>query len=82
LEGTSAGEDAPERLDELIEFCRLRDCGMNSFRPALTRLRSAFEGVTPDEILPATPPVVQPAVLVLAAVPAVMLRVLVLDEER
>lgn len=79
----SAGEDTLERLDELIEFCRLRDCGMNSFRPALTRLRSAFdEGVTPDDILPTTPPVVQPAVLVLLAVPAVMLRVLVLDEER
>lgn len=79
----SAGEDAPERLEELIEFCRLRDCGTNSFLPALTRLRSAFaEGVAPDEVLPATPPVVQPAVLELAAVPAVMLRVLVLDEER
>jgi hypothetical protein len=79
----SAGDDAPERLDELIEFCRLRDCGMNSFRPALTRLRSAFEeGVTPDEILPATPAVVQPVVLALAPVPAVMLRVLVLDKER
>jgi hypothetical protein len=75
----SAGEDAPERLDELIEFCRLKDSGMNSPRPALTRLRSAFEGVTPDAVLPATPAVVQPAVL---ALPVVMLRVLVLDEER
>lgn len=75
----SAGEDAPERLDELIEFCRLKGCGKNSLRPALTRLRSAFEGAAPDAVLPATPAVVHPAVL---ALPVVMLRVLVLDEER
>lgn len=35
-----------------------------------------------EAMLPATPPVVQPAVLVLAVVPAVLLRVLVLEEER
>jgi hypothetical protein len=80
LEGTSAGEDAPDRLDEFIEFCRLNDCGMNSLRPVLTRLRSTFEeGVTPEAVLPATPAVAQPAVL---ALPVVILRVLVLDEER
>ncbi len=52
---------------------------MISFRPALTRLRSAFEGVTPDALLPAIPTMVHPAEL---ALPVVMLRVLVLDEER
>lgn len=80
MEGMRAGDDAPERLDELIEFCLLRDSGTNSLRPALTRVRSTFgEGVMLGAVLPATPAVVHAAVL---ALPVVMLRVLVLDEDR
>lgn len=57
-----------------MEFCRLRDtdCGMESCRGGLPRVRSA---VVEGAVLPAIPP----TVLRLAAV---LLRVLVLDEER
>ena len=49
---------------------------MGSWRGRLLRLRSAVEdGVTPDVILPAIPPTV-------LMLPAVMLRVEVLDDER
>jgi hypothetical protein len=76
VEGISDGEDAPERREELIEFWRLSDCA------AGTRVRSAEEvSVVPEALLPATPPVVQD-VVVLAAAPVVILRVLVLEEER
>jgi len=57
-----------------MEFCRLKDmdCGMESCRGGLPRVRSA---VVEGALLPEIPP----TVLRLAAV---MLRVLVLEEER
>jgi hypothetical protein len=62
-----------------MEFCLLRDWELESWRGRVPRARSAVEeGATPDAILPAMPP----TVLILAVVPAVMLRVEVLDEER
>lgn len=60
-----------------MEFCRLSDwdCGIESWRGNVPRERS---GATPEATLPAIPP----TVLILPVVPAVILRVLVLDEER
>ncbi len=57
-----------------MEFCRLSDRGMESCRGRVPRERS---GATLVALLPAMPP----TVLILPVV-AVMLRVLVLDEER
>lgn len=71
-----AGLDAPLRLEPVMEFWRERDCdcGMESWRGMFPRVRSAVE----ERTLPAIPP----TVLTLVAVPVMMLRVLVLDEER
>jgi hypothetical protein len=69
-----AGELAPLLREPDMEFCRLRDwdCGIESWRGRWPRARSA---VVEGAVLPAMPP----TVLIL---PAVMLRWLVLDEER
>jgi hypothetical protein len=71
-----AGLEAPLRREPVIEFWRERDWdwGMESLRGMLPRVRSAVE----EGRLPAMPP----TVLMLPAVPVVMLRVLVLEEER
>jgi len=71
-----AGLLVPERREEVMEFCRLRDwaCGMElgieSWRGRDPRVRS---GTTPERALPET---------LSRVFPVVMLRVEVLDEDR
>ena len=69
-----AGLLAPLLREPVMEFCRLRDCGIESWRGIVPRERS---GATPEAMVPVIPP----TALRLPVV-AVILRVLVLEDER
>lgn len=76
-----AGLEAPERRDDVIEFCLLSEFGTWGLESCLlipARARSAVGAcVIPELILPAAPVMLMPE-----SIAATLLRVLVLEEER